>query len=73
MTVDEVKRCINKGGVIRCKNVCQREEAVQFLIDIGYELLPEAERWLERGHNDATFLHPGLDSNYPGRCCSCGR
>ena len=47
----------------------QREEAIQFLIDIVYELLPAAERWLEINHNDATFLHPGLEDGEPKITC----
>lgn len=48
MTFDEVRRHIDEGGVIRCENVYQREEAVKFLVDIGFELLPAAARWLEK-------------------------
>lgn len=69
MTVDEVKRCIEEGSVVRCENVYQREEAIQFLVDIGFELLPAAERWLQKHHTDATFLHPGLDDGEPKITC----
>lgn len=69
MTVEEVKRHIDEGGVIKCENVYQREEAVQFLVDIGYELLPAAERWLEKHRTDASFLYPGLDDCKPKITC----
>lgn len=69
MTVDEVKRRIDEGGVVKCKGVYQREEAIQFLLDIGYQLLPVAKRWLEKNRNDATFLHPGLDDGEPKITC----
>ena len=44
MTIAEVKFCINGDGVIECGDVCQRMEAVQFLVDIGYELHPAAKK-----------------------------
>lgn len=37
MTFDEVRRHIDEGGVIRCENVYQREEAVKFLVDVIME------------------------------------
>lgn len=61
MTVDEVRSCINAGGVIECENVLQRGEEVQFLIDIGYEIHPVAKDWLERNPDNPQFLYPGLD------------
>lgn len=60
MTFDEVRRHIDEGGVIRCENVYQREEAVKFLVDIGFELLPAAARWLEKNRTDASFCIQGL-------------
>ena len=69
MTFDEVRRHIDEGGVIRCENVYQREEAVKFLVDIGFELLPAAARWLEKNRTDASFLHPGLDDDEPKITC----
>lgn len=60
MTIEEVRRCIDGGGVIRCKDVYQRMEAVQFLVDIGYELHPAAKNWLDRNPNNAEFMYPGL-------------
>lgn len=69
MTVDEVRSCINAGGVIECENVFQRGEAVQFLIDIGYEIHPVAKDWLERNPDNPQFLHPGLDDGKPKLTC----
>lgn len=48
MTIEEVKFCINGDGLIECRDVCQRMEAVQFLVDIGYELHPAAKSgWMK--------------------------
>lgn len=69
MTVDEVRSCINAGGVIECENVLQRGEAVQFLIDIGYEIHPIAKDWLEKNPGDPQFLCPGLDDMEPKLTC----
>lgn len=61
MTPDELKNQIESGTLIECKNVCQRAEAIQLLIDIGFKLHPSTDDWL-RCHPDSTqFLHPGLD------------
>jgi len=74
MTIEEVKRLIdtgveNEGGaVIECKNICQRTEAIQFLLDIGYELGSATEDWLRNHPNDTTFLHPGLNSSRKVTC-----
>ena len=62
MTFDEVRRHIDEGGVIRCENVYQREEAVKFLVDIGYELHPAAKKWLDENPNNTDFMYPGLDT-----------
>lgn len=67
MTTDEVRRCIDTRGLIECGNVRQRGEAIQFLLDIGYELHPGARRWLEKNPDNAEFLHPGLDDSKPDR------
>lgn len=61
MTIEEVRLCIDNGGVIECRDVCQRAEAVQFLVDIGYELHPAAKKWLDENPDNADFLYPGLD------------
>ena len=71
MTVDEIRSCINAGGVIECENVLQRGEAVQFLVDIGYEIHPVAKDWLERNPDNPQFLHPGLDDENPKLTCWC--
>lgn len=63
MTIDDVKRCINAGGVVWCENVIQRGDAIQFLVDIGYEIHPSAKDWLKRNPDSPEFLHPGLDSS----------
>lgn len=61
MTIEEVKFCINGDGLIECRDVCQRMEAVQFLVDIGYELHPAAKKWLDENPNNTDFMYPGLD------------
>lgn len=69
MTIDEVKRCIDEGGVIKCKDVCQRMDAVQFLVDIGYELHPAAKKWLAENPNNTDYMYPGLnDGNHKVTC-----
>lgn len=71
MTLDEVKRCINEGGVVECKNVLQRGEAVQFLIDIGYKIHPNTKRRLEENPENPEFLYPGLDEEKLKITCWC--
>lgn len=61
MTIEEVQFCINGDGLIECRDVCQRMEAVQFLVDIGYELHPAAKKWLDENPNNTYFMYPGLD------------
>ena len=62
MTVDEVRRCIDEGGVIACRDVCRREEALQFLLDIGYEIHPATTSWIESNPGSTDFMHPGLSA-----------
>lgn len=61
MTIQDVKLCIDNGGLIRCKDVCQRADAVQFLVDIGYKLHPAAKKWLDENPDNTNFMYPGLD------------
>ena len=63
MTIDEVKRIINEGGVIACNDLCQRDEALQFLMDIGYEIHPDTKIWIESNPGRMDFMYPGLDRN----------
>lgn len=72
MTIEDVRLCIDDGGVIECKDVCQRMEAVQFLVDIGYELHPAAKKWLDENPNNADFLYPGLDDGNSKVTCYRG-
>lgn len=60
MTIDEVRRLVDQGAVVWCSNTRERGEAVRFLVDIGYELHPSAERWLEANPDNSQYLHPGL-------------
>lgn len=75
MTIEELRTRIDKNvsennGLIRCENVYQRTEVIQFLLEIGYELHPAAASWLKDNPEDAQYLHPGPSSNHKLTCWS---
>lgn len=60
MTVDEVRQHIDNGAMIVCDDLYQRDEAVQFLIDIGYEIGDATKEWIDSNPGDKRYMNPGL-------------
>lgn len=65
MTIEELKlrlkRAVSEdGGLIRCRDVRQRAEVLQFLTDIGFVISPSTKEWLRGNPRSTQFMHPGL-------------
>lgn len=63
MTINDFMSLIDLGVRVKCERLQQRNDVLQFLVEIGYEISKDTRDYLENNPNEAWYMHPGKNPN----------
>lgn len=70
MTVDEFKDMINRRFVVECNSVSERNQTIELLLALGYEVNGPSMEYLEPGNQDFNYPHPVMERSGNRICCT---
>ena len=70
MTVDESKDKINHKFVVKCRSISERNQTLELLIALGYEVNEPSMEYLKPGYQDFHYPHPIMERGGSRICCT---